>query len=766
MEIQKSKYKFLMIEDDYDDALLIRDTLAESKGAMFSVEHSDRLQTGLERIATGAFDIVLLDLNLPDSIGLNTLERILTKVSEMPVIVLTGINDEAMGIRAVNMGAQDYLVKGFIDGNLLTRSIQYAIERHNLLMERKRADAALLASAQQWQTTFDAMNDAVCLMDIEGRIIRVNNAMSNLLGKPTSEIVGSVCWELVHGTSRSPEECPLMRMRETHHRESQVLPMNDRWFLVNVDPLLDEMDNIIGAVHIMSDITELEQTEELLKKSEEKYRSLVENLNDVIFTIDTEGYIIYISPVATNVFGYTPDEFIGKQFSQFVYPQDLPDLMSEFEQIMKGKLEPYEFRMLHKSSKIHYVRTSSRPVLENGQLTGMTGILTDITSQKQLEEQFHQAQKMEAIGRLAGGVAHDFNNLLQIITGYGEFVLSQLDKSDPMRIYIEEIKKAGEQASLLTRQLLAFSRTQMLKPQLLSIRDLVNNIGKMIRRLIGEDIELVTILPLDIIPVKADPGQIEQIIMNLAVNARDAMPEGGKLTIKTENVTIDETQSQLIPESQPGSYVCLSVSDTGTGMSKEVIQRIFEPFFSTKGTMGTGLGLSVVYGIVRQHDGWINVYSELEQGSVFKIYLPAISKKSKVEVKEEPSLLGLSGSGEQILMVEDEHRVREFVARLLQENGYVVFKASNAVEAMGIFMREDTNIQLVLSDVVLTDLNGLQLVDQLLTINPNLRVLFSSGYADQRSQWQSIHDKGYHFIQKPYAIADLLGTIKEIIKPN
>ncbi|MGQ9627817.1 MAG: ATP-binding protein, partial [Anaerolineae bacterium] len=389
----------------------------------------------------------------------------------------------------------------------------------------------------------------------------------------------------------------------------------------------------------------------------------------------------------------------------------------------------------------------------------------DITKQVRLEEQLRQSQKMEAIGRLAGGVAHDFNNLLTTILGYSDFLLYRLGPEDPLRGDIETIRKAGERAASLTRQLLAFSRRQMLQPRVLDLNLVVAEVEKMLRRLIGEDIELVSILEPSLKRVKADLGQIEQVIMNLAVNARDAMPEGGTLAIKTENVTVDEEYCKFVPEARPGEFVRLSIEDTGVGMDKEIRQHLFEPFFTTK-EGGTGLGLAVVYGIVKQHEGWINVYTEPGQGSTFKVYLPAFSLEPEGEPEKRVSLEEFRGRGEKILVVEDDEGVREFATRVLRENGYVVFEAATAEEALDVFEGEKEDFHLVFSDVVLPDKPGLQLIDELLTRKPELRVLLSSGYADRKSQWRIIRERGFRFLQKPYASADLLRVIREIIEPS
>jgi signal transduction histidine kinase/ActR/RegA family two-component response regulator len=398
----------------------------------------------------------------------------------------------------------------------------------------------------------------------------------------------------------------------------------------------------------------------------------------------------------------------------------------------------------------------------------------EITERKQAEKekekiqaQLLQSQKMETIGTLTGGVAHHLNNMLTAIQGYAGLVMTGLDKASPLRRHMERIHEASAHSAHLIRQLLLFSRKQPMKFTSLNINQIVDDSLKMLNRLIGEDITINTELEPNLWTVRAAPTNIEQVIMNLAVNARDAMPKGGELTIKTENVTLDGKYCKVIPEARPGKFVRLSIEDTGIGMDKEIIQHIFEPFFSTKGIgKGTGLGLSTVYGIVKQHKGWINVYSEPGRGSAFKVYLPAFPGKPEHETKKMISLEELKGNGERILLVEDEERVREFIRSALTENGYIVFEATDAKEALEIFEEEKGNFHLVLSDVVLTDKSGLHLVEQLLSRKPKLRVLLSSGYTGQKSQWTIIRQRGYRFLQKPYAITDLLQAIKETVEPG
>jgi PAS domain S-box-containing protein len=385
---------------------------------------------------------------------------------------------------------------------------------------------------------------------------------------------------------------------------------------------------------------------------------------------------------------------------------------------------------------------------------------------RETQDQLLQSQKMEAVGRLAGGVAHDFNNLLTAISGYAELLSCDTSLSESVHSDIDQIRKAAGQAATLTGQLLAFSRRQPLQPVVIDLNKIVVNTDAMLNRLIGEDIELITTLDEASCQAKADPGQLEQVMINLAVNARDAMPEGGKLTIATRNVVLDSKACATIHDARPGRFVCLSIEDTGSGIERDIIDQIFEPFFSTKGpAKGTGLGLAVVYGIIRQHGGWINVFSEPNQGTAFKVYLPSVqdSRSASKEPTTTDESKAVRGAGQRILLVEDEEAVRELASRALKENGYIVFEAGAYEEALELFEREGGNFDLVFSDVVLPDKSGIRLIDDLLSRRPDLQILVSSGYTDQKSQWPVIQEKGLRFLQKPYSLVDLLGTIDELV---
>ncbi len=520
------------------------------------------------------------------------------------------------------------------------------------------------------------------------------------------------------------------------------------------------------------------RAEEALAHERDLLHALMDNVPDTIYFKDAASRFMRINTAQAQVLGLNdPQKAIGKMDLDFFTTEHARDAYLDEQKIVQSgqpliaKVE----KIRRADGEFRWVSATKVPIRDKeGEVSGIVGISRDITEQKRAEEdkeklqaQLLQSQKMEAIGRLAGGVAHDFNNLLTAILGYGELLLHGLDDHDPLHQDVEQIMKAGQRAASLTRQLLAFSRLQALQPQVLDLNATVADMGKMLRRLIGEDIDLVTVLGPGLERVKVDPGRIEQVIMNLAVNARDAMPQGGRLTIKTENVTLDKACCQVLPEARPGKFVCLSVEDTGVGIDEEITQHIFEPFFSTKGEEGTGLGLAVVYGIVRQHEGWINVYSEPGQGSTFKVYLPAFSVESEEDGAEEMiSLQELQGRGERLLVVEDDPGVRELARRTLGENGYVVFEATSAAQALDIFEREKGDFHLVFSDMVLPDGDGLQLIDQLLARNAALKVVLSSGYTARKSKWPLVCERGFQFLEKPYASATLLRVVRETIEPR
>ncbi len=537
------------------------------------------------------------------------------------------------------------------------------------------------------------------------------------------------------------------------------------------DQVLDTL-GIIG--NQLGHFLKRRQAEEAVHASEARKAAILESALDAIVTIDHEGRIVEFNPAAEQMFGHARKDVLGREMAGLIIPvglrerhRDLADYLATGEGPAVGKrLEMSAMRADGSEFPVELtvtrIRADGPPMF--------TGFIRDITERKQAaealqktEEQFRQAQKMEAIGRLAGGVAHDFNNLLTVITGYSQLLGETLMPEDPARGLVDEIAKAADRAAALTRQLLAFSRKQMLATRVLDLNTVVTDMQKMLQRLIGEDIKLVTALDGALAPVKVDPGQIEQVIMNLAVNARDAMPDGGTFTIETINTELDEIYTSAYPELRPGAYVLLAVSDTGCGMDDTVKARLFEPFFTTKEVgKGTGLGLATVYGIVKQSGGHIAVYSEVGHGTTFKVYLPlaegTVAPQAAAAARDQ-----LTPGTETVLLVEDEDRVRVLTRRVLEKNGYKVVEALNGAEALRYFDGNPEPVDLIITDVVMPEMSGPQLAQQIRLRQPDLKVLFLSGYTDSALSHNGVLNMEKNFLQKPFTPDSLARKVREIL---
>jgi len=514
-----------------------------------------------------------------------------------------------------------------------------------------------------------------------------------------------------------------------------------------------------------------EQTIEI-RESEQKFRKLFDEAPVGYHEVNKEGDITNVNYSELEMLGYTAEEMLGKPIWTFTAEPET--IKQVFEARIAGDLPPgqaFECTYCRKDGTSLVVLAGDKLLKDRaGMITGIRTTIQNITELKQTEEkmaslqkQLYQAQKMEAVGRLTGGIAHDFNNLLTIIKGYSQLGLIGLKENNSLKGNIEEIYKASERATDLTRQLLAFSRNQIMEMKVLDLNFLLHNLDKMLRRAIGEDIELVSILADDLGRVKADPGQIEQVIMNLVVNARDAMPSGGKLTIETANVQLDELYAHRCIGAAPGCYVELSVSDTGTGMTPEVKDHIFEPFFTTKEKdRGTGLGLSVVYGIVKQTGGNIWVDSEPGQGTVFRIHLPRVDEPLQ-ELKEKVDLRDLPRGSETVLVVEDEDQLRKLITQVLQTQGYEVLETSCGDDALMIYKERKEPIHLLLTDVVMPRMSGVQLVERCREVGQEFKVLYMSGYAESMIMHPEELVTGINCIRKPFTVHSLARKVREIL---
>lgn len=509
-----------------------------------------------------------------------------------------------------------------------------------------------------------------------------------------------------------------------------------------------------------------------LIKQEELFRLIGENAADLIAVVDTRGRRLYNSPAYQRILGYSLEELRNTSAFEQIHPDDRQQVMEAAEEAQRtGHGRTVEYRIRHKDGSWRILESTASVIRDGKGVTEKLVVVNrDITDRKQAEEalresekQLRQAQKMEAVGRLSGGIAHDFNNLLGVVIGYSEHMEARLGSNDPLRKSVEEIKKAGQRAASLTRQLLAFSRQQMLEPKVLDLNAIVADVEKMLRRLIGEDIELTTVLDPALGRVKADQGQLVQVIMNLVVNSRDAMPDGGKLTIETANVELDETFARHTPYVQPGRYALLAVSDTGMGMDAETQAHIFEPFFTTKELgKGTGLGLATVYGVVKQSGGYVWVYSEAGKGATFKIYLPLVDADVR-EAKRDTRPAKSSQGSETILLVEDEESLRTLTRDVLAESGYKVLEADSGARALEIAQQHQGPIHLLLTDVVMPGMSGPALAEKLAASRPDTRVLYMSGYTDRAIGQQGMLGSGSFLVQKPYTRDNLNRRVREML---
>jgi PAS domain S-box-containing protein len=497
--------------------------------------------------------------------------------------------------------------------------------------------------------------------------------------------------------------------------------------------------------------------------AETKYQTLMQHANDAIFIVDPAGVVMEVNRQAEAMLGRPGTEMVGHRYTDFVGPTSHDDAVAHFQQLLNdGTVHAHDIHMQHSDGRQVCADLSASLVPIRGEPV-VLAIARDVTERNRLERQFQQAQKMEAIGQLAGGVAHDFNNLLTAILGYSELLLQTFPEDDGRRQDVEEIQKAGQSASSLTRQLLAFSRKQILEPVVLDLNAVVANLHRMARRLIGEDIEIITHLDPALGRVKADAGQIEQVFLNMAVNARDAMPAGGTLTIETGNVELDESYVGTHPGAAPGPHVVLALSDTGHGMDEQTQSHLFEPFFTTKEKgKGTGLGLATVYGIVKQSGGSIRVYSEVGHGTTFRVYFPRVEGVAVSLVSARSPVQPPTGT-ETILLAEDSSGLRKLARKVLERYGYTVLDAPNGDEALQICERHQGAIHLLLTDVVMPGMSGRALADRVTSLHPATKVLYTSGYTDSAIVHHGVLAAGTAFLQKPYAPEALARKVRDVL---
>jgi PAS domain S-box-containing protein len=651
----------------------------------------------------------------------------------------------------------------------------YDAERRAMNEELRRSVEALGESEARFRGAFDQVAVGMTIVSLDGRFQRANQRFTEIAGYSLEELRGMTYAELTHPDDRAADRQhvgPLLRgERATSHWTKRHVRKNGEVICVAITAsVLRNPDEPQCLLAVIEDITAHLRAEEALRQSEERFRQVVERAPEGILVIAGQLEIRYANPAAVRIFGAeSAAALLGVSLLEHVRPDERESSRERCLTAIGGTPVGRAERRLLRVGGVEFPgEVHAASIVYDGEPAALA-FFRDVTEQKQaeeersrLEQRLRQAQKMESVGRLAGGVAHDFNNHLTVINGYCDMLLESLDPQDPLAQELGEIRAAGDRAAALTQQLLAFSRKQIVERKPIVVNQVVEEFGRLARRLIGDDIDVVTELDPALGVVMADRGQMHQVLMNLAVNARDAMPGGGRITVRTENADLDQTDPEM-QDRKPGRYVLLTVRDTGAGMGPEILQKIFEPFFTTKPMgVGTGLGLATVYGIVEQSGGFIRVASQVGNGTTFRIYLPRIAGNAQETDVRPAAPLPASGH-ETVLVVEDQAEVRKLAMAILSKNGYRLLEASNGPEALELAAGFPGVIDLLVTDVVMPGMTGRELAGRLQTARPALKVLYTSGYSSDVIARQGMLDPGVVYLSKPFAPVDLAGKVREML---
>ncbi|WP_414572993.1 response regulator [Nostoc sp. CCY 9925] len=752
--------KVLLVEDNPGDVFLLQEFLKEVNTVVVDLMPVERLSQALNHLEKEIFDVILLDLSLPDSQGLESFVTAHQQAKATPIIVLTGINDETLATRAMQEGAQDYLVKGQVTGDLLVRSMRYAIER-------QRADNALRQSEERFRVALKNSPIFVYNQDGELRYTWVYNpsygfTVEQILGKKDLDIISVEDAQRLTNIKLGVLDSGIGTRKEV----SITTKETTRYYDLTVEPLRNESQEVVGVTCASIDITERQAALREHKLAQEKIKeqaALLDVTTDAICVRDLNNRILFWNKGAETLYGWLATEARGKSVSELLFDEPSPEIEAALlEVISKGNWQG-ELTKLTKTGK--EVLVASRWSLvcdEEGKPKSILSVDTDITEKKHLEAQLFRAQRLESIGTLASGIAHDLNNILTpILAGAQLLPLKFPDADERTRHLLEILEINAKRGADLVKQVLSFARGVEGKRITLQLRHLIVELAKILKETFPKSIEVSIDIPQDLWMVSGDSTQLHQVLMNLCVNARDAMPNGGSLIISAENLFIDENYARMNLEAKVGPYIVITVSDNGAGIPGEILDRIFEPFFTTKDVgQGTGLGLSTVLGIIKSHGGFINVYSEPGNGTSFKVYLPAVGGMETL--MPEDSILQ-TGHGELILVVDDEAAIQEITKSSLETHNYKTLIAGDGIEAIALYAKNMDKISAVLIDIMLPSLDGLTAIRTLKKINPGVKIVVSSGLmSDQKLS--AVTDTGVNiFLSKPYTVKELLLCLQKVL---
>jgi two-component system, cell cycle sensor histidine kinase and response regulator CckA len=766
--VPETPLRILILEDVPMDAELVEYELGRARIPFLSrrVDSRDGFLRELDEFNP---DLILSDYTLPRFDGMTALSLARERAPSIPFLIVTGSVNEETAVGCMKAGATDYLLKSNLAR--IGPAISAALERERAHAEKIQAETALASSERRFRSLVQNSSDLVTILSPDGTITYVSDSAERIVGHSPADLIGTSLLAYV-------DQEHLEEVRALFHANGKSITAGPVEFslrrrdgstvwleAVGTNLLTDA--TIRGIVLNARDVSERKRADLALRDSEERYRDLFDNASDLVCTAGPDGTLLYVNKAWQRGLGYGDEEIERMQLLDIVHPDSRPYYSEIFARVLGGeRLDHVELVFVPKAGTPITVEGNLSCTFKDGAPSMIRGMYRDVTERKRVEEHLRRAERMQAAGKLAGGVAHEVNNMMTGVIGFSEFLLRSLEPGDPRREDVEEVIKAGTRAADVTRQLLAFTRQQFLRPQNVKLNTIVSEMDKMLRRSLGEDKLLDFRLSPDAGEIRADRGQLEQVLINLVLNARDAVSPHGRVAIETAPAVWDEAYAQRHGgvDISLGRYVMLAVSDNGAGMGPDIQERIFEPFFTTKPVgQGTGLGLSTVYGIVKQSGGYIWVYSELGEGSVFKVYLPEATIPSDADAPATLCATASVAGSETILVIEDEDIVRNLACRGLRDHGYNVVEARNGAQGLRYIRENPGVVDLVISDVVMPEMGGRELGQSLAHLDADLPVLYMSGYTGDDVIQRGLLAPGAPFQQKPFTPAGLAAKVRSML---